>query len=192
MPDATLKGASLTPVAKPCAVTGKSLTVATLPTGQPNMNAWAAETPDMVPSTATRLNCVQALTPYKPEAWQKWLSTANLTPQYPSIYNGLHFGFHANIPHLSQTLILPNSLSIKEHNLIFKDIVNKELGRYLGPFTQSEVKCILGLFQTSPLSLISKPGKYWLVQNLSFPLSASPVPSINSLINPDCTTDYSV
>ena len=38
---------------------------------------------------------------------------------------------------------------------------------------------------TSPLSLIPKPGIYWLVQNLSFPLSASPVPSINSLIDPD-------
>lgn len=47
---------------------------------------------------------------------------------------------------------------------------------------------MLGNFQTSPLSLISKLGKlgkYCLVQNLSFPHSSTPSPSINSLVNPD-------
>jgi hypothetical protein len=45
-----------------------------------------------------------------------------------------------------------------------------------------------GPFQTAPLSLISKPGKsgkFCLIQNLSFPHSNSPIPFINSLIDPD-------
>lgn len=77
-----------------------------------------------------------------------------------------------------------------EHSQIFQEIVNKEFtkGRYLSPFTHLEVEHILGPFQTSPLSLVpkpGKPGKYRLVQNLSFPLLASLVPSINSLVDPD-------
>ena len=151
------------------------------------MTALAVGMPDTVLSAATKLNCVQALTPYKPEAWRKWLSAANLITRYPNIYDGLRFGFSANIPPLSQTFAPPNNPSIEEHKLIFNDIVNKEFskGRYLGPFTQMEVERILGPFQTSPLSLVPKPGKYRLVQNLSYPLSASPVPSINSLVDPD-------
>jgi hypothetical protein len=43
-------------------------------------------------------------------------------------------------------------------------------------------------FQTAPLSLVpkpGKPGKFRLVQNLSFPLYPSSSPSINSLVDPD-------
>lgn len=91
---------------------------------------------------------------------------------------------------MSCTFSPPNSTSLIEHECTFKDIINKEFakGRYLGPFTRSEIEANLGPFQTSPLSLVPKPGKpskYHLIQNLSFPLNPSPTPSINSLVIPD-------
>jgi hypothetical protein len=132
----------------------------------------------------------QALTPYNPEAWLRRLSAANLTSRYPSIYIGLCSGFSADIPPLTHTFSPPNNPSIIEHHNAFEDIVNKEFskGRYLGPFSLAEVESTLGPIQTAPLSLVlkpGKPGKFHLVQNLSFPVSSMPVPSVNSLVDPD-------
>ena len=76
--------------------------------------------------------------------------------------------------------------SFAEH---WQAIVEDEFakGRYLGPFSQAEVEEHIGPFQTSPLSIIPKPGrpgKYRLVQNLSYPTHprADP-PSVNSAID---------
>lgn len=60
--------------------------------------------------------------------------------------------------------------------------------RYLGPYSQAEIESTLGPFQTAPMSIVpkpGKPGKFRLIQNLSFPHSNLPVPSINSLTNPN-------
>ncbi|CAA7258927.1 unnamed protein product [Cyclocybe aegerita] len=61
-----------------------------------------------------------------------------------------------------------------------------ERGRYIGPASCAEVEALLGPFQTSPLSVIpkpAKPGKFRLIQNLSYPLKAIDITSINSGIN---------
>ena len=186
----TQRVASSTRVEPFCAATGKNQTDATCPTSQPSTNAQAAETPNTGLKNVIELRRAQARTPYKPEAWRHLLDTANLTHRYPSIYNGLRFSFTAGIPPLSHTFSPPNNPSIIEHSRIFKEIVDKEFtkGRYIGPLSHTEVENALGPFQTAPLSLVpkpGKPGKFRLVQNLSFPLYPYPSPSINSLVDPD-------
>ena len=61
-------------------------------------------------------------------------------------------------------------------------------GRYLGPFSRAELESLIGPFQSSPLSLVTKPrkpGKYRMVHDFSHPHSpcTNPVQSINSAIN---------
>ena len=68
---------------------------------------------------------------------------------------------------------------METHREAFQAIINHEFatGWYLGPFSASQVVGLLGPFQTSPLSLVPKstPGKFRLIQNLSFPhLARSP------------------
>lgn len=62
-------------------------------------------------------------------------------------------------------------------------------GRYIRPFSQKELKNLIGPFQTSPLTIIlkpGKPGKFRLVQNFSYPRTpAHGVSSISSSINSD-------
>jgi hypothetical protein len=63
------------------------------------------------------------------------------------------------------------------------------MGRYISPFTADVLEQLIGPFQSSPLSIIlkpGKPGKFQDIQKFSFPLSISasfPNPSINSHIN---------
>ena len=171
-------------------VIGKNLTDVTSPTNLLNMTALDVATTPMVLRNVIECSLVQAVTSYKPDAWQQWLSKAHLEHRYSNIYNGLRYGFFANLPPLSRTFSPPNNPSISKHGHIFKEIVNREFakGKYHRPFSQMEIEAVLGPFQTAPLSLIpksSKPGKFRLVQNLSFPHSNSPIPSINSLVDPD-------
>jgi len=71
------------------------------------------------------------------------------------------------------------------------EIILKEVskGRYIGPFPLSLIEDAIGPYQSSPLSIIPKPGKpgnFRLVQNFSFPLSPNPPNpshSINSHID---------
>ena len=186
----TVKVASSTTMEACYAVIGKNLMDVTSPTNLLNMTALDVATTPMVLRNVIESSLVRAVTPYRPDAWQQWLSKAHLEHRYPNIYNGLHYGFSANLPPLSRTFSPPNDPSISEHGHIFEEIVNREFtkGRYHGPFSQMEIEAVLGPFQIAPLSLIpkpSKPGKFRLVQNLSFPHSNSPIPSINSLVNPD-------
>ena len=72
----------------------------------------------------------------------------------------------------------------------FDEIIQSEFnkGRYLGPFSQKELKREIGPFQSSPLLLVlkaGKPGKFHLIQNLSHPHTNHPVLSINSHLNSD-------
>lgn len=143
----------------------------------------------MAPRTVLEFRNARALTPYKPEAWLSALKTHCLIDRYPNIYTGLRFGFPAGLPPLPRTFTPPNSQTIIDHQRTFEEIISKEFqkGRYIGPFSGSEVQDTLGNFQTSPLSLIpkpGKPGKFRLVQNLSFPHSPLHGPtSVNSHID---------
>jgi hypothetical protein len=127
--------------------------------------------------------------PYKPEAWRKHLHAAGLQDKYPSIPDNLCFGFDAGIRPILQTFAPSNHPSITKYNSEFNNIIQAELqkGRYIGPVTREEVEFLLGAFQTSPLSIIPKPGrpgKYRLIQNLSSPHSPlNSITSVNSSID---------
>jgi hypothetical protein len=65
------------------------------------------------------------------------------------------------------------------------------LGHYIGPISYQDLEALVGPFQSSPFSIIPKPGKigkYCNVQNYSFPIYPSPSfpnQSINSLVDSD-------
>jgi hypothetical protein len=75
----------------------------------------------------------------------------------------------------------------------FSRIIGHELfkERYIGPATKADLEAIIGPFQSSPFSIIPKPGRinqYRNIQNYSFPITPSvafPNPSINSCIDSD-------
>jgi hypothetical protein len=132
-------------------------------------------------------------TPYKAEAWEYHLRASGLLHRFACIPSGLQFGFILNFPCIYRTQSPANKNSIELYSQEFMDSVQKEVskGRYLGPFLLASMKSIIGPFQSSPLSIIPKPGrpgKFQLIQNFLFPLSPSPSfpnPSINSYINAD-------
>lgn len=94
-----------------------------------------------------------------------------------------------SVPAISTTYTPANSPSILEHHEAFSTILNREFstGRYIGPLSRVETESLIGPFQTAPLSLVpkpGKPGKFRLVQNLSFPLHpSSTISSINSSVD---------
>jgi hypothetical protein len=97
-------------------------------------------------------------------------------------------GALAGIPRILQTFTPLNKSSTESLSLIFNDIIQAEFdkGRYLGPFSRDELEDEIGPFQSSPLSLVpksGKPGKFRLIQNLSYPHNNKPNPSINSALN---------
>ena len=117
---------------------------------------------------------LKALTPYKHDAWATSLQRHNLLQRYPTLCHSIQSGFDAGIPELQWTYAPPNSASLDEFIEAYKDIEQKELGkgRYIGPCSQGEIEDLVGPFQTSPLSIISKPGKpgkFRAVHNFSSP-----------------------
>ena len=147
--------------------------------------------------TALKRRSLEALTPYIPSAWEQSLVEADLISKYPLIPSGLRRGFHTSLSNLTQSYFPPNSLSIEEHRSIFNDIINKEIskGRYIGPLNRESLESLIGPFQTALLSLVpkpGKPGKFRLVQNLSFPYkSTSPLlSSPNSRVDLDQFPTY--
>ncbi|KAJ3513562.1 hypothetical protein NMY22_g15006 [Coprinellus aureogranulatus] len=107
---------------------------------------------------------------------------------------GIQEGFNAAIPTITRTFTPPNSPSIDEFTEAFNQIVQSEFdkGRYIGPLSRAEVETLIGPFQTSPLSIIpkpGKPGKFRLIQNLSHPSPKgkgdTSITSINSHIDSD-------
>jgi hypothetical protein len=142
----------------------------------------------------------KALTPYHHKKWHLLLSRHNLLDKYPSLPHSLQFGFDAGIPPIHSTYTPNNSPTIYVHSQQYHEIIDREFssGRYFGPLSKEVVKKLLGPFQSSPLSLIpkpGKPGKYRSVHNFSFPHSPhNNIHSINHHINTDsfpCTGGHS-
>lgn len=135
----------------------------------------------------------QALTPYNAQVWESLLVESGLAQRYPSLPEGLRSGFIINIPNIISTQTPPNNSTIKELQVQFNKIINLELqkGRYIGPFSRQKMEDFLGPFQSSPFSIIPKPGRpdhFRIIQNYSFPHNTTllhPNPSINSFLNPD-------
>jgi len=124
-----------------------------------------ALTPAQVPSP-------RICTPLIAEEWRAALTKAGILDKYPDIPTFILHGANAGIAPIRFTFTPPNHPSIISHQSIFNEIVDNEFhkGRYWGPFSRMELESIIGPFQTSPLSLIpkpGKPGKFRLIQNLS-------------------------
>ncbi len=145
----------------------------------------------MEPSRALEQRRLEALSPYNHKAWATELARLSLRSRYPSLTQGLANGFDLGIPRIPHTYTPPNHPSIRSLTHVYNGIVEHEfaLGRYIGPFTRSQLETSLGPFQTSPLSLVpktSKPGKYRAVHNFSHPHNPQPeISSINSHIDSD-------
>ena len=115
-------------------------------------------------------------TPYHASEWLILLQSNNLHNKYRHIPTSLQYGFNAAIKYIASTFTPDNDESISTFNEVFQETVRHEFdtGRYEGPFLQQQIELILGLFQCSPLSIVSKPnkpGKYRIIQNFSFPYS---------------------
>lgn len=116
----------------------------------------------------------EPVSPLRPDAWARALADAGLVHKYPTVTNGIRYGFHVGIPAIHATRTPPNNDTISVHHDHFMSIVSNEFrcNRYIGPFTRDELEQCIGPFQTSPLSLVPKPhkpDKLRLTQNFSYP-----------------------
>ena len=176
---------------QPCGLTGNDRKAADLPATPFDTYVQAAEVPITALKAALEQRRHKALTPYNPDVWKSLLVAAGLIDKYPHIPDSLHSGFSANVPQINTTYAPPNHPSVENHKDVFEAAISKELtlGRYLGPYSQVEVELAIGKFQTSPMSIIpkpGKPGKFRLIQNLSSPHSpVGQISSINSRISSD-------
>ena len=139
------------------------------------------------PVTALELRKHSPPTLYRADAWEQELKQAGLIDCFPFIPAGFREGFIVGYPEIFHVQSPPNSTSLSLYNSEFDDIISKELakGRYIRPFLAADLVHTIGPFQSSPLSLIPKPGrlgKFRLVQNLSFPATTYPVSPIHPLI----------
>ena len=130
------------------------------------------------------------LTPLVADSWETAIHSFQLHERYFQIPEFIRNGALAGIPQIQRTFAPPNNQSTELLSHAFIDIIQSEFnkGRYLGPFSQEELEDEIGPFQSSPLSLVpksGKPGKYRLIQNLSYPHTNTPIPSINSHLNSD-------
>jgi len=125
-------------------------------------------------STALELRKSQALTPYNASEWNLLLRECDLLTKYPNLPNSLCYGFDAGIQRINETATPGNSPTLHIHSEAYQQIVDKEFerGRYIGPCSRNEVEALIGPFQSSPLSLVpkpGKPGKFRAVHNFSYP-----------------------
>jgi len=174
-----------------CAPTGSVLLDALSPTILFATSAQGASNGTMEPRAALELRKHSTLTPYHHKAWRVALEQLNLTSRYPNLCHNIQFGFNAGIIPPKYTYTPLNHTSVETYPYVYEEIEIKEFqkGRYIGPFTQNELEHIIGPFQTSPLSIIpkpGKPGKFRAVHNFSSPHTPlSFAASINSQINSD-------
>lgn len=129
-------------------------------------------------------------TPYVWEKWQDFLNRFDLSKRYPSFIDNLQHGFDAGIPAITSTLAPLNHPSVVQYSNQLLSIVQREFAqcRYFGPYSEAQVIDLIGPFQSSPLSIIpkpGKPGKFRLIQNFSHPYTSTQGRvSVNSHIDP--------
>jgi hypothetical protein len=155
----------------------------------PATSARVAESTITELRSALKQRKIKANTPYKPDAWREQLAKANLISLYPHLPEQLEWGFSAGVKPINTTFTPPNKPSVQIHAVAFQRCIQTEFerARYIGPFSRAEIESLLGPFQSSPLSIIpkpGKPGKFRLIQNLSFPhVPRNNISSINSAID---------
>lgn len=170
----TIKGDSSIPQATFYAATGTAREDAPAAPTAIATSARAVETETMEPRSVLELRRTKPLTPYNATAWRSLLHASGLLDEYSDIPNGLAYGFDVGIRQLHTTVAPPNGPSLCTYADAYNDIVRTEFerGRYIGPFSREEVITLIGPFQSSPLSLVpkpGKPGKFRAVHNFSYP-----------------------
>ena len=181
---------SLTKPAEPYATTGTKRAVAKTNLLNISTSAQDAASRRTELKHAVSLRRLNPATPLVADQWDKDIHSARLHHRYNQIPMSIQRGAHAGIPKILHTLAPQNKESTESLPHVFLDILQTEFnkGRYLGPFSREELELEIGPFQSSPLSLVpksGKPGKYRLIQNLSFPHTNLPNPSINSFLDSD-------
>jgi hypothetical protein len=86
------------------------------------------------------------------------------------------------MPTIHASYTPPNRNTTPELQAAFEEVVNKEFrkGRWLGPYSKETIEKVLGPFQTSPITMVpkpGKPGKFRLIQNFSHPHKPIHLPS---------------
>lgn len=145
------------------------------------------------PCLSTPVSPIEAILPIRtPLKWQAWhlaLSHALLLHEFSDVPTGIREGFRLGpSTTLQRTFIQPNHKSTFSNPTAVSAHIQSELllQRYSGPFHPDRLQSLIGPFQTSPLGVVPKSdGRFRIIQDMSFPRNASPVPSINSLINSD-------
>ncbi|KIK80554.1 hypothetical protein PAXRUDRAFT_158369 [Paxillus rubicundulus Ve08.2h10] len=173
-----------------CAPTGRDLRAVPSPT-TPFTTAQDVAPHPTAHTDALALKTHSLPTPYKHDVWERVIHNSNLAPHFAHLLNSFHSGFKIDFPPIAHVQTPPNNESVNVYKDAFSQILNKEISksRYIGPFSALHLSSIIGPFQSSPLSIIPKPGcpsKFRLVQNFSYPITPSPQspnPSINSQIN---------
>ena len=187
---ATKKGGSSTRTVSPFATIGTIQSDARTKLLVTSTNAQGAEADHTALKNAVSQRRRSPKTPLRADQWEISLRSSHLLSTYSLIPEFIRFGANAGIPHIFRSHTPLNHESTETLSHVFVDIIQAEFnkGRYLGPFTKAQLELEIGPFQSSPLSLVpkpGKPGKYRLVQNLSHPHTNSPVPSINAHLDSD-------
>ena len=184
------RGGSSPWTASPSASVSKPQLDVQTPRTPPDTRVQVVESLATEPSLVLLHRKLNPLTPYNPDAWLGQLKYHSILDKYPSLYHSLTHGFNFGIPSISQTYTPSNNPSIYKYPEAYNEIVENEFwkGRYIGPFSQAELEALIGPFQSSPLSLVDKPGKpgkYRAVHDFSHPhlSNKNPIPSINSAIS---------
>jgi len=124
------------------------------------------------------------VTKLNPDAWARLLEEAGVLEEFREIPKGLREGFLVGLEDftLSKSHVNDNHFSSPEHLDFIRSKYGDEvaLGRLSRGYTPQELENLIGFFRTAPLSVVeSKPGKFRVVVNHSFP--RAPSPDINSL-----------
>jgi hypothetical protein len=115
----------------------------------------------MEPSAVLEHRRSNPLTPYIADEWERALREANALERFIKVPEGFRSGFFLDFPLITHIQSPPNKVSVDEYHAEFYTIIQKELrkGRYIGPFPLADIELLIGPFQSSPLSIIPKPGK---------------------------------
>lgn len=184
----TPKAVCSTIAVSPYATTGKGLSAAKQvdPTTSISTNAPLVATTLTGPRSAVFHQMLSPNTPYKVQAWRDHLAVTGLQSKYPTLGASLAHGFNAGIPKIICTFIPFNRIYLPVHQEAFAKHLAKEFarGRYLGPFSKSEVEELIGPFQTSPLSFVPKPNSsnFRGIVDFSHPRNLLHSPSQNSAV----------
>ncbi|KAG9087292.1 hypothetical protein FRC06_002607 [Ceratobasidium sp. 370] len=130
---------------------------------------------------------VSCLLPH--DIWESKLRALGLWEEFKDVPPGLRNGFDIGAAGLAtETYIPENHKSAWDRPSVIQEHIDTEVaaGRYTGPFTQSTLHSLIGPFRTTPLGVTEKPstpGKFWVIQDFSYPHDAVPSISLNAQID---------